>query len=160
MLSFENVLQSSINKKVKKFIYISSINAFNRSPSKQILNESRELVKKGNSYDLTKALAQDLVLNNREIVSISINPSGIIGKNDFKPSMFGNVLRSIYKNKMPFYIDAGANIIDVEDLCECIYSSIFSHLLFDINLKDPMYNIFHSLGPTIERNKFLSPSSF
>ena len=120
----ENVLQSSINKKVKKFIYISTINAFNRSPSNQILNESRELVKKGNSYDLTKALAQDLVLNNREIETISINPSGIIGKNDFKPSMFGNVLRSIYKNKMPFYIDAGANIIDVEDLCKCIYASI------------------------------------
>ena len=120
----ENVLKSSIKKKVKKFIFISSINAFNRAPSNKILDENRKLVKKGNSYDLTKALAQDLVLRSNEIDTLSINPSGIIGKNDFKPSMFGKVLRSIYNNKMPFYINTGANIIDVEDLSHCIYKSI------------------------------------
>ena len=109
---------------VKKFIYISSINAFNRYAQEEILDERRELVKKGSSYDVTKALAQELVLKTDGIETVSINPSGVVGKNDFKPSKFGKVLRSLHQNKLPFYISGGLDVIDVEDLCKCIYQSI------------------------------------
>ena len=119
-----NLLKASKKMNVKKFIYISSINAFNRYAQEEILDERRELVKKGSSYDVTKALAQELVLKTDGIETVSINPSGVVGKNDFKPSKFGKVLRSLHQNKLPFYISGGLDVIDVEDLCKCIYQSI------------------------------------
>ena len=42
---------------------------------------------------MTKALAQDLVLNTKGIDSISINPTSVLGKNDFKPSRLGKIIK-------------------------------------------------------------------
>ncbi len=81
----KNLLDSCLRKKVKKFIYISSINAFNKKPVRERLDETRELVKRGSSYDMTKAMGQELVMSTDGIDKVSINPTSILGKYDFKP---------------------------------------------------------------------------
>ena len=67
----KNLLDTSIKKNVKKFIFISTVNAYDKKPLGQIFDEKRDLVRKGNSYDMTKALAQELVTSSEEIESIS-----------------------------------------------------------------------------------------
>ena len=98
----KNLLDASIKKKVKKFIFISTVNA----------------------YDMTKALAQELVTSTKEIETVSINPTSVLGKNDFKPSRLGKIIKGVHSGKLPFLVDGGLDVIDVEDLSKAIYSSI------------------------------------
>ena len=120
----KNLLRAAIKKGVKKFIYISSINAYKKNPLDKSLDENRGFVTKGNSYDVTKAKAQDLVLKTKDIHTLSINPTSILGKNDYKPSKLGTIIHSIYKNKFPFFMNGGLDIIDVTDLSNCIFNAI------------------------------------
>ena len=120
----KNLLDASIKKKVKKFIFISTVNAYDKKPIDQNFDEKRELVRKGNAYDMTKALAQELVTSTEEIETVSINPTSVLGKNDFKPSRLGKIIKGVYSGKLPFLVDGGLDIIDVEDLSKAIYSSI------------------------------------
>ena len=120
----KNLLDASIKKKVKKFIFISTVNAYDKKPIHQNFDEKRELVRKGNAYDMTKALAQELVTSTEEIETVSINPTSVLGKNDFKPSRLGKIIKGVYSGKLPFLVDGGLDVIDVEDLSKAIYSSI------------------------------------
>ena len=120
----KNLLDTSIKKKVKKFIFISTVNAYDKKPIDQNFDEKRELVRKGNAYDMTKALAQELVTSTEEIETVSINPTSVLGKNDFKPSRLGKIIKGVYSGKLPFLVDGGLDVIDVEDLSKAIYSSI------------------------------------
>lgn len=120
----KNLLESSKKMKVKKFIYISSINAFNKNPVTEKLDETRELVKRGNAYDMTKAMGQELVMNTDGIEKVSINPTSILGRYDFKPSRLGKVIKTLHAGKLPFLVNGGLDVIDVEDLSKAIYSSI------------------------------------
>ena len=120
----KNILDVSIKKKVKKFIFISTVNAYNKKPIHQTFDENRDLVKKGNSYDVTKALAQELVISSDGIETVSINPTSVLGKNDFKPSRLGKIVKGIHSGKLPFLVDGGLDVIDVEDLSKAIYNSI------------------------------------
>ena len=109
----KNLLDSCLRKKVKKFIYISSINAFNKKPVSERLDETRELVKRGSSYDMTKAMGQELVMSTDGIDKVSINPTSILGKHDFKPSRLGKVIKTLYAGKLPFLVNGGLDVIDV-----------------------------------------------
>jgi len=120
----KNLLDTSIRKKVKKFIFISTVNAYDKKPLDQNFDEKRELVKKGNAYDMTKALAQELVTSTEEIETVSINPTSVLGKNDFKPSRLGKIIKGVHSGKLPFLVDGGLDVIDVEDLSKAIYSAI------------------------------------
>ena len=120
----KNLLDASIKKKVKKFIFISTVNAYDKKPIDQNFDEKRELVRKGNAYDMTKALAQELVTSTEEIETVSINPTSVLGKNDFKPSRLGKIIKGVYSGKLPFLVDGGLDVIDVGDLSKAIYSSI------------------------------------
>ena len=120
----KNLLDASIKKKVKKFIFISTVNAYDKKTLDQNFDEKRELVRKGNAYDMTKALAQELVTSTEEIETVSINPTSVLGKNDFKPSRLGKIIKGVHSGKLPFLVNGGLDVIDVEDLSKAIYSSI------------------------------------
>ena len=120
----KNLLDTSIRTKVKKFIFISTVNAYDKKPLDQNFDEKRGLVRKGNAYDMTKALAQELVTSTEEIETVSINPTSVLGKNDFKPSRLGKIIKGVHSGKLPFLVDGGLDVIDVEDLSKAIYSAI------------------------------------
>ena len=120
----KNLLDICIKKNVKKFIFISTVNAFNKKSKNIKFDETRELVRSGSSYDLTKAMAQDLVLHSKGIEKVSINPTSVLGKNDFKPSRLGKIVKALHSGKLPFLLDGGLDVIDVEDLSKTVYNSI------------------------------------
>ena len=147
----KNLLDASINKKVKKFIFISTVNAYNKKPTDKILNETRDLVKKGNAYDMTKALAQQLVISTKGIETVSINPTSVLGKNDYKPSRLGKIVKAVYSGKLPFLVDGGLDIIDVEDLSKAIYSSISKGKDGESYLISGKYRSFKEIYKVIEK---------
>ena len=147
----KNLLDASINKKVKKFIFISTVNAYNKKSTDKIFNETRDLVKKGNAYDMTKALAQQLVISTKGIETVSINPTSVLGKNDYKPSRLGKIVKAVYSGKLPFLVDGGLDIIDVEDLSKAIYSSISKGKDGESYLISGKYRSFKEIYKVIEK---------
>ena len=147
----KNLLDASINKKVKKFIFISTVNAYNKKPTDKIFNETRDLVKKGNAYDMTKALAQQLVISTKGIETVSINPTSVLGKNDYKPSRLGKIVKAVYSGKLPFLVDGGLDIIDVKDLSKAIYSSISKGKDGESYLISGKYRSFKEIYKVIEK---------
>ena len=149
----KNLLESSKKMKVKKFIYISSINAFNKNPITKKLDETRELVKRGNAYDMTKAMGQELVMNTDGIEKVSINPTSILGRYDFKPSRLGKVIKTLHAGKLPFLVNGGLDVIDVEDLSKAIYSSIRNGRDGETYIISGKWRSFTEINASVQKNR-------
>jgi dihydroflavonol-4-reductase len=55
---------------------------------------------------------------------VVLNPTAVIGPNDFKPSLQGNALIRFYKGQNPVMIPGGYNWVDVRDVCAAAISAI------------------------------------
>jgi dihydroflavonol-4-reductase len=75
-------------------------------------------------YIITKRLAEDVVLapaaGPPEVVVV--NPSCVIGPDDFSGSEFGTLCRRFWLGRIPVYFGGGLNVVDVRDVA-------FGHLL-------------------------------
>jgi len=71
-------------------------------------------------YDHSKAEGEKTVRAAIEqgLDAVIINPGGMLGPNDFKPSHFGSTLLSIARGKLPLLVDAGLNWVDNRDVAE------------------------------------------
>lgn len=114
--------RAALKANVKKFIHFSSIHAFEQTPTDTELDELRPLVSKTNaaSYDLSKADSERVVQEafNKGLKTVIINPTGILGPFDYKPSRMGQLISNISKKKMKFTLNTGFDWVDVRDVCE------------------------------------------
>ena len=149
----KNLLKACIKKNVKKFIFIGTVNAYNKNSKSNTFDESLDFVEKGSSYDVTKAKAQNLVLNCNELFKVSINPTSILGKNDFKPSRLGKIVKTLYQGKLPFLVNGGLDVIDVEDLSKAIYTSINNGRDGESYLVSGKYRSFKEIYNSIKKLK-------
>ncbi|MFH1435125.1 MAG: SDR family oxidoreductase [Pseudomonadota bacterium] len=115
-----NVVDACIEANVEKLVHFSSIHALNACPKDQEIDETREYVDTGDCYmyDRTKAEAERIVLMGvkRGLFAVIVNPTGIIGPLDFKPSHMGQVLVTMYQGKLPALMEGGFNWVDVRDV--------------------------------------------
>ena len=91
-----NVCEVALEKDIKKFIHFSSVDAFYRFPIDEPLLEDRKFIEdqKGMPYDFSKAEGQRIVYEfcEKGLNASIIHPSGIVGPNDFKPSLLCRLL--------------------------------------------------------------------
>lgn len=124
----KNLVNAAKKAGVKRFIHFSSIDALEHAPLDKELDETRSLRTKSKvAYESTKALGQEWVLSQKEddFDVIVLNPSAIIGPNDFKPSLTGELILQIYNRKLPGLIPGGYNWVDVRDVCEAAKNAIY-----------------------------------
>ena len=123
-----SVTRAALEAGVNRFIHFSSIHAYEQTPIDAELNESRPLVSRSNAapYDASKAEAERVVLEafSKGLKTVIINPTGILGPHDYKPSRMGKVISDISKKKMRFTINAGFDWVDVRDVCEAAIKSV------------------------------------
>ncbi len=115
----QNLVDSCFKNKVKKLIHFSSIHVLNPFPLEKELNESREYVDMPEMvYENSKTESEKIVMNaaKKGLHSIILNPTAIVGPNDFRPSYFGKALIRIYKNQLPMLVPGGYDIVDVRDV--------------------------------------------
>jgi dihydroflavonol-4-reductase len=69
-------------------------------------------------YNQSKALAEELVLHAVEngLDAVIINPTSVMGPNDYKPSLIGQAIIQLYKGKIPALIPGGYDWVDVRDV--------------------------------------------
>jgi dihydroflavonol-4-reductase len=106
---------------VRRLIHFSSIHSLKHFPYNEPMDETRPLMTDGPTwYEITKARAEKMVLDatNSGLDAIVINPTAIVGPNDFKPSLVGTVLIRLYKNSLPALVPGGYNWVDVRDVVQ------------------------------------------
>jgi dihydroflavonol-4-reductase len=117
------VIDKALQAGIKRFIYISSIHAYQQQPSFEMLDEQRKPVtEKGFAYDRSKQAGKLIALaaNNRGMEVLVVHPSSIIGPYDYKPSLMGNVLIDLCKGKLPFIFNGGFDFCDCRDVALAI----------------------------------------
>ena len=121
VLGTRNILACAHQAGIERTIYTSSVAAIGvkqdsiadeayQSPVDQLVGD----YKKSKYYaeqEAVKALqqGQDIVI---------VNPSTPIGAYDLKPTPTGEIMVRFLQRKMPFYVDTGLNLIDVEDVAQ------------------------------------------
>lgn len=123
----KNIFNAAKKAKVKRFIYISSIHAYSQFPTDEILNEARPYCDNRSSrYDQSKRDAEQFVLQQKSgpMEILVLNPTAIIGPNDYKPSLMGKAIIAIYNGKVHSLIRGGFDFCDVRDVAEGIVNAI------------------------------------
>jgi dihydroflavonol-4-reductase len=108
---------------VGRLVHFSSIHALEQRPLDRPVDEERPLsdehpVRGLPPYDRSKAAGERLV---REAASagldvVILNPTGMFGPFDFKPSLFGRVLVALANGRLPATVDGGFDWVDVRDV--------------------------------------------
>lgn len=117
-----NVVQACLEARVRRLVHFSSIHALRQQPWGVPVDESSPLVDDPTlpPYDRSKAAAEREVYKGLErgLDAIIINPTGMIGPNDYRPSYFGSVLLALGRGSLPALIDSGFDWVDVRDVAE------------------------------------------
>ena len=122
------VLETAVEMGFEKIIHISSTHAVNELPHTIPFNETRPYkTAKDYVYDHSKATAEHIMLQSelsRQIETVVLRLSSVIGPYDFKPSELGKALLDFYHRKIPVLPQGGYNFIDVRDVCNSIINSV------------------------------------
>jgi dihydroflavonol-4-reductase len=117
-----NVVEAALQCGVRRLIHTSSIHAISPFPVDQVIDEARPLVpwtkSSGSTYDKSKAEGQRRILAGveRGLDAVILNPTGIIGPNDFKPSALGEAIIKMSSGTLPALVEGGFSWVDVRDV--------------------------------------------
>lgn len=116
VLGTRNLLQAAARAGVERVVHCSSLGAVGTRASGA--SDEEEVIHPFDSmdYDLTKALAEHEVLKAvmRGLAVTIVNPSGVVGPRDFKPSLLGQTLLDIATSKLPAYVPGAVDLVPVE----------------------------------------------
>jgi dihydroflavonol-4-reductase len=117
-----NVVAACLAERVRRLVHFSSIHALSTLPRGQTVDEQRPLVSDEPvpPYDRTKAAGEREVLAGvaRGLDAVIVNPTGVIGPNDYGPSHMGELLLDLYYGRMPALVAGGFNWVDVRDVAD------------------------------------------
>ncbi|MBF8265504.1 MAG: NAD-dependent epimerase/dehydratase family protein [Dehalococcoidia bacterium] len=113
-------LTAALEEGVNKVVYTSSIAAVGYRTDGKPADEGIEFnfLREDSPYIWTKHLGEleAKKLYEKGLPLVIVNPAGVIGVRDIKPTPTGELIVKFLKGKMPGYIAAGMNFVDVEDV--------------------------------------------
>lgn len=116
----EHVVSACLSCGVYRLVHVSSVAALEQTPLDEPLDENRALAEHPDhdSYEHSKARAEEIVQDgvSRGLDAVTVNPSAIIGPNDFKPSAMGRLLLLMERGRMPFLVEGGQDFVDARDV--------------------------------------------
>jgi dihydroflavonol-4-reductase len=114
------MVEAALEQGVRRFVHFSSIHAFEAPSGETPADESRPLVerRRGMLYNASKAEGERIVLEavKKGLDAVIVNPTGVIGPLDFKPSLMGEVILRLIRGKLPGLVRGGFNWVDVRDV--------------------------------------------
>lgn len=150
-----SLIRAARNTGVKRIIHFSSIHAFIEKPLESELNESRDLSLESNvSYNRSKALSQNMMTeaSSSQLEIIVLNPTAVVGPNDFKPSFLGTALIRFYNGQIPGLVPGGYDWVDVRDVCSAAINAINSGVPGECYLLGGSWQSLKTLTHEIENN--------
>ncbi len=111
--------QAALDEGVSKFVHVSSVHAFDLRSAVGPMDETHTRAGPRNyAYDHSKALGESEV---RKVIAKGldatfVNPTGIIGPVDIKPSRMGQVFLDLERRRLPAVINGAFDFVDVRDV--------------------------------------------
>jgi dihydroflavonol-4-reductase len=122
VIGTRNVVQACLDCGVRRLIHFSSIHALVQEPMATPVDELRPLVDSQGCppYDRSKAASEREIRQGieRGLDAVLLNPTAVIGPNDFQLSHFGEVLLAMARGKLPALVEGGFNWVDVRDVVD------------------------------------------
>jgi dihydroflavonol-4-reductase len=118
----QNVVEACLTTGVRRLVHFSSIHAFSPFPAHEEIDETRALTDPGDgampAYDRTKSAGQQVVLAaaDRGLDAVIVNPTAVIGPNDFKLSALGSGIVAMMKRTLPALVAGGFDWVDARDV--------------------------------------------
>jgi len=148
-----NIIQTSLQNKVKRLIYIGTANSFGFGTKENPGDETKPFKAKkyGLDYIDSKYEAQQIVLNNvkeKGLNAIILNPTFMIGPYDSKPGS-GALILGLYNGKVPGYTKGGRNFLHVKDAAFAICNALNKGEIgecYILGNKNLTYNEFNNLA--------------
>ena len=115
------VVAACLETGVRRLVHVSSVHAFSSNPADVPLDETRgpsDADRNAPAYGTSKVLGEREILEgvSRGLDAVIVNPTGIIGPQDWKPSRMGHVLVALARGRMPALVDGGFNFVDARDV--------------------------------------------
>jgi len=126
----KNVVQACLDQDVKKLVHFSSVHALDPRPQKEPIAEDRALCETADkhhpAYARSKANGEREILAGveRGLDACILNPSGMIGPYDHKPSPLGEALVQMYQRSLPGLVSGGYNWVDVRDVVDSAIAAL------------------------------------
>ena len=120
VLGTRNILAAASQAGVERTVYTSSVAAIGVGENGQAVDETHQspVEKLIGHYKKSKYWAEQeaikAVKSGQDIVIV--NPSTPIGAWDLKPTPTGDIIVRFLQRRMPFYLNTGLNLIDVQDV--------------------------------------------
>ena len=116
----KTALNAALEQGVEKVVYTSSALAIGCHGADRPANEEAEfnLWKTGEHYCISKYLGEVEAkkICEKGLPLVIVNPAGVIGVRDIKPTPSGKLIVNMLNKKIPAYMDGGGNFVDVEDV--------------------------------------------
>jgi dihydroflavonol-4-reductase len=117
-----NVVSAFRASGARRLVHFSSIEALSAHPLEAPLDEERRYVVngEGSPYAHSKAQAELHVRRaiDEGLDAVVVNPTAIIGPDDWKPSLMGSALLAFARGTYPMLIDGGFDWVDVRDVAQ------------------------------------------
>ncbi|HCP45332.1 MAG TPA: NAD-dependent epimerase, partial [Deltaproteobacteria bacterium] len=115
----ENAARAALEAGVGRFVHVSSVHAYDLSRGGAPIDESS--VPSGSdrpAYDYSKALGQARV---KAVIAdgldgVLVNPVGVVGPGDFRPSRMGHFFLDLAHRRLPALVEGGFTWVDVRDV--------------------------------------------
>ena len=120
VLGTRNILNCARKARIERVVYTSSVAAIgvkqNNIPADETYQSPPE--KLIGDYKKSKYYAEQEAVKAAQVGQdvVMVNPSTPIGALDVKPTPTGKIIVRFLQRQMPFYVDTGLNLIDVQDV--------------------------------------------
>jgi len=115
-----NASRAALACGVKRFVHCSSVHAFDLERCGPELAEGapRTTMDHSPAYDRSKNQGENEVRDAiaEGLDAVIVNPSGIVGPNDYEPSRLGELLLQMRNRTLPVNIRGGFDFVDVRDV--------------------------------------------
>jgi dihydroflavonol-4-reductase len=121
------VIAACQKHKIKRLIHFSSIHALKSGSPDALLDESAPLAgQESYFYNQSKARTEALLLDacRQGLNVLILNPSSVVGPDDFAPSLAGQMIIELANGKLPFLIRGGYHWVDVRDVVQAAVNAM------------------------------------
>jgi len=125
--STKHIIVACKKFRVKRLLFVSSANCFGNGTLENPGNEETPFLPwlKNSGYAYSKYLAQQMVLEEVKtgLDAVVLNPTFILGENDYKPSS-GQIFNHVVNKRIVFCPAGGKNFVDAEMAAEGIVNAL------------------------------------
>lgn len=115
-----NVANACLECGVRRMVYTSSIHALVEPPIGTVMDEAMPFdpARTYSEYGKSKARGALEVLDAaaRGLNAVIVNPTGVIGPYDFRPSEMGQLFLDFARHRLGTYVDGAYDFVDVRDV--------------------------------------------